>query len=73
MARKPSAAQESPSIDVISAKLDLIHEDVKELRTHVENLRESDAVQNAAGRWALGIISVLGSVGGFIIHEILNK
>lgn len=73
MARVSKQAEVQQSVDVIAAKLDLIHDDVKELRTHVENLRQSDAVQNAAGRWVLGIMSAIASVGGFIIHELLNK
>lgn len=61
-----------PDIHYLSAKLEEIHADVKQLQEHVDALRQESAGRKAVAKFMLGSMAVLGSIVGWLTTHILK-
>lgn len=62
-------AEDRTNVNYLLAKLEEIHEDVKELRVHVDHLREDYAGRKMATKVVLGAISILGATVAWLVDH----
>ncbi|MBA4259165.1 MAG: hypothetical protein C0446_08370 [Chitinophaga sp.] len=60
------------SIDYLAAKLEEIHNDVKELKGQVDELRQVEAGRKATQRFLAASISILGGVITWIASVVIG-
>lgn len=59
-------------LNYLTAKLEAIHEDVKQLQIHVDELRQEAAGRKAVQRFLLASMSAMGVVVGWLVNTITN-
>lgn len=59
-------------VNYLAAKLELIHEDVKQLQTHVDRLRQESTSRRAVGRVLLIALTVMGATVGWLVDNALS-
>jgi len=59
-------------INYLAAKLEEIHADVKQLKEHVDELRQEAAGRRATTRFILGALGVCGAVLGWTVSTVLS-
>lgn len=58
-------------VNYLLAKLEEIHEDVKQLQIHVDQLRQESAGRKAINRFLLATMGVMGATLGWVINNIV--
>jgi len=58
------------SIEYLLAKLETIHDDVKELQKHVDELRQESSGRRAVNRFVIGSLGVLGAVVAWVVQQV---
>lgn len=65
-------AEDRTNVNYLLAKLEEIHEDVKELRAHVDHLREDYAGRKMATKVVLVAVSMLGATVAWLVdHSVM--
>ena len=59
-------------VNYLAAKLEEIHEDVRQLQEHVDALRQESAGRKAVTKVLMGSVAVLGSVVGWLTTHIVR-
>lgn len=62
-------SDEKANVSYLLAKLEEIHEDVKELRVHVDNLRQDYAGRKMATKVILVAVSMLGTTVAWLVDH----
>ena len=59
-------------INYLVAKLEEIHEDVKQLQDHVDELRQEASGRRAIQRFMLATMGIIGATLGWLIDNIIS-
>ena len=59
-------------INYLVAKLEEIHEDVKQLQIHVDELRQEASGRRAIQRFMLATMGIIGATLGWLIDNIIS-
>jgi hypothetical protein len=58
-------------VSYLTAKLEEMHEDIKQLNAHVDILRQESAGRGAVHKFILGSMGVLATLIGWILSNLL--
>lgn len=61
-----------PTNEYLLAKLEEIHEDVKQLQTHVDELRQESAGRRAVHKFMLTSLGIIGAAVGWLTTHVLS-
>jgi len=60
------------NLNYLIAKLEEVHEDVRELKQHVDELRQEAAGRRAVSRFTLAAMSIIGATVGWLVDNVLS-
>lgn len=59
-------------VNYLTAKLEEIHDDVKQLQIHVDDLRQEAAGKRAVSRFMIAALGIIGATVGWLVDNIVS-
>lgn len=69
---KQKGEAEGLSTDYLTAKLEAIHEDVRQLKLYVDGLRQESTGRKAVSRFIVAAIAIIGTTVGWLVDNAVS-